>query len=181
MKRPLLLSFALFTLGACKQDDDVVDLPEPTPLDLSSQYYTDINAQPAGQSGSPEDFQQETWDASTRALFNSLDTVALPVAAAAANDVERVALFPNPATSSQAMYILGVDTLNVKLVLVNKARTAVWKTTQTIQSAAPSSFLALSYANASLGQDSLFRLYYAFSTQASPYFHTSHADVTLRR
>lgn len=180
MKRLLFFGLALSALAACKQDDDIVDPPEPTPLDLSSQYYTDINAQPAGSAGSPEDFQTETWEPWVRTLFAHLDTAALPGVAAISDDIERVTLFPNPAVSSQVMYVLGVDTVNVKLVLVDRNRTAVWKSTHTIQSSTPSSFLPLSYANAALGQDSLFRLYYAFSTQASPYFHTSHADVTLR-
>lgn len=166
-------------LAACRVDDDVPDPVVVPPLDLSSQYYTDVNNQRAGQSGTPEDFQQEDWESWVQTLFDDLDTASLP--SGTANDIERVSLFPNPAQTQQVMFTQGLDTVNVKLVLVNKDRTPLWKASRQIAGASSSNFAVLDYSAVSLGQDSLFRLYYAFSTQDSPYFHTSHADVTLRR
>ena len=182
MKRVLVLSMVVASLAACKRDDDMPDTP-PTAdavIDLSSQYYTNASGQPAGSSGSPEDFRQETWEAWVKSLFAPLDTAALPLGMAQSGNIERVSLFPNPGGATRAMYVLGVDTMNVKLVLVDKTRAARWTTSLQIQGSSNSAFFTLQVPATALGTDTLFRLYYAFSLAGSPYFHTSHADITVR-
>lgn len=174
---------ALSMLAACGRDDGeelIVDPGNPT-LDLSSQYYTDANGQSTGSSGSPEDLRPENWESWVKDLFTPLDTAALPSGNASANAIERISLFPNPGGPTRAMYVLGVDTMNVKLVLVDKNRAARWRSSLQLQASTNSSFFTVRFPDSTLGTDSLFRLYYAFSLAGSPYFHTAHTDITLRR
>ena len=182
MRKHLALAALLsFSLAACKRDDDVPDTPADATLDLSSQYYTDANGQPTGSAGSPEDLRQESWESWVKELFAPLDTATLPGGSASSNAVERVSLFPNPGGPNRAMYVLGLDTVNVKLVLVDKSRAARWKTSFQIQGSSNSAFFTMQFPTGALGSDTLFRLYYAFSLAGSPYFHTAHADITLRQ
>jgi hypothetical protein len=182
MKRHLVALLVVLSLASCKHDDDVPDTPPATDtaLNLSSQLFTNTSGQPSGSAGSPEDFRQETWEPWVKAHFTALDTATLPAGTAQSNVVERVSLFPNPGGPTRAMYVLGVDTMNVKLVVVDKTRAARWKSSLQVRGSSNSTFFTVQVPTSALSTDSLFRLYYAFSLAGSPYFHTSHADITVR-
>jgi hypothetical protein len=172
MKR--LLSVCLVSLlASCMADDDTVIAGV---LDLRSQFYFDYNAQPTGQSNStPDDFSQESWQRWERKLFDDLDSVYLPSSKV---DSARLYLFPNPCGKYQSLDGHASGPINLKVVVVNRFRKTLFRGsangTTNVQ-------MRLDWSVIAPYSDSLYRVYYAFSTKERPFFHTSHADVTVQQ
>lgn len=178
MNRLLLAASFVFLLAACKPDDDDDDPVVPiTALDLSSQYYFDVFANPTGRSTAdmPEDFAQETWMGWERDLFAPLDTARLPASAA---ESAQVYLYPNPSNGSMALGASASDSINCKVVLVDRRANALYRWSGTDSAYVAARF---DWGTIAPSGDSLYRVYYAISTASRPYFHTSHADITIRR
>jgi hypothetical protein len=166
-----LPAIAILFCGGCLPKAD--SAPD---LDLSTQYLTDINAQPMGIKGTGvlEDHKREVWLDWERQLMAPADTIALPN-----GDTGAVALilFPNPAVTSMMVAVQSSDSVALKMAVVNRKKQTFgrWAT----RKGPGNSVVNLDLQPMRQSGDSLFRLYYSFSTRSHPDFFTSHADFTI--
>lgn len=168
-----LFCFGILILNGCKSKNSA----DPT-LDLSSQFYSQNGIDPIRNTvGTLEDYKQESWEPWVRELFAPLDTGRLPNTPPSMD--AKLVVYPNPAILQQEFSVgYKTDSLNVKVVMVNRYKEPLLRVNLQLNSSSQSGWV-LSYQNVDRKGDSLFRIYYAFSTRSAPYFHTSHADITL--
>lgn len=165
---PVSLSCTLL-LASCQKDK------EESTLDLSGQVYTDVTGNVARINGATDDYRPESWEPWVYQLFSPLDTARLP--AAAADSVYLFHAYPNPCRPVQNLPFRSFDSVNVKIVVVDKQRHA-WLRSSVLRPAG-NNLVPLNYTSFAGDVDSLYRCYVGFSTAGHPYFLKAHYDLTI--